>query len=689
MIKHWEIKEHSWRKRLKYLLYIDGSESDVVLLLTKLANFCSRPEKAQKPYTFFLPILESEPKTLEKIEKITAELVEQSAVLPEEKEKRAGFIGRLQKPAEVPKPVEEKPEEWKTEEPEIKYSVETESSQEPSLPEEEEEETPASTILERQLEITPNEKDLQESEILRDIDKFAKRESSVSSELTKYLDSEMQKIQSGKPTAEKTEKQPHIMEEIPLDALKIPPPEESKKEETQISAETEIGKPDVPSAEISGRKVSVANIELDIPEIDRIPYGEIEPDVTAEIQPKAEIPIKKEKKFYELTPDNNCTFDNLKPASNRFAHAAVMSAMDSLGAMYNPLVLTGLSGTGKTHFLHAMSFELASRLGEEKIFATDAVKLMTAITQLSKTGNISELDDKITSAEVLLIDDFHLLDITRENKPYFSKWFNGFIDNQKQLVLMSEVPVKELSHIENKLDFWISQGWVVELKYPDEGNYNDIVKHIAASGNVNIESMLYGKYFPAGKYNLTYVKKLCRRVKTLEILTSSKKLSHAELLDIITGSRDKLVSGQFAEDELKKVKKFPGFETSPWGNWAFFAPSGEIAHINMVITGIAEKMKEFDISGGFKTAFEKEYAADDLKNAVMEIFQICQNQNIESVLVICPPSVMHEETIHRKFCSDLEHMFGSTGICISCVDIDKLRLLSSIFQIISDLAGCR
>jgi hypothetical protein len=253
---------------------------------------------------------------------------------------------------------------------------------------------------------------------------------------------------------------------------------------------------------------------------------------------------------------------------------------------------------------------------------------------------------------------------------------------------MSQIPLKNLSNIENKLDFWLSQGWAVDLKNPDVSNYKDITKYIMNSYGIDIEDSEQDKYFPPQKLNLSYVKKICRQVKTLELLIAGKKLSHTELLDILTTNRDKLVSGQFSEDELKAAN-FPTFETVPWGMWAFFVPKGEANTVNSTASNIAEKMQEFDIRGGFNLAFVKEYHADDLKSASLEIFKNCQGARIDGVFIISPPSIMHEEAIHRQFCNDIEHMLNSIDICVSCVDIDKLRLPSSTLQAIGDLASCK
>jgi chromosomal replication initiator protein len=720
MIEHWEIKlEPKTKKESKYSLYIDGSKKDVVLLLTKLANLCARPVKVEKPYTFALPLLEADPHVLAHIEKLTAELVKKTAELFNEKEKPESIFGKLQKPAEV---LESSQPDELTEEIEgfsiAKLQEEMENIQKPeeeveaesqNYEQETEKEISASRMLEQQLgpekDYMPDEekkehKTASESDILEDIEQLSKDKFSMSNELTKYLDIELQKIQEGKSEHEKPAGQPATMEEISLDSLNIPlKPQADEKEKPALPGEAEIPKPPAKT----DREFSVANVELNIPDLsDEISKTDKLQDLQTESMYAApsEMKMQTEAEFkeptqatlqkpYELTTDSTCTFDNLKPASNRFAHAAVMSAMDSLGSMYNPLILIGTSGTGKTHFINAMLFDLTNRIGRDKIFATDAIKITNAVKKLSAEGKISELDDKITNCQVLMIDDFHLLEINQLNKPYLSKWLNGFIDEQKQIVLTSRLPLKDLSAIENKTDFWLSQGWAVDLKQPDKKNYNEIAKFIMDKSGIEIDQSQQDKYFPPNKFDLNHVKKTCNRIKTLEFLMADKKLSQTDLLDFLTGNKDKLMSGQFGEEELEKSKEFPSFSAAPWGSWAFFVPKDETEHVNALAVNIAEKMKEFSISGGFKLRFIKEYQADDLKSAVPEIFKNSNSNEIKGVVVISPPSVMHEEVIHQQFCCDLEHMLNSIGVCISCVDIDKLQFPSSVFQIISDLAGCK
>ena len=694
MIKHWEIRhKKNAHKEPKYHLYIDGDKSDVIVLLTKLANLCSRPIEVESPYTFALPILESDPEILADIEKITDTMVKKIEISYYRKKKETSPLGKLQNPAKMP-------------EPEKEYEVEEEPIEEEPETTSVEEEITASDLLEQTLEVEspkmpeseegsiPLEEVNMEAEVLKSIGEIEKKKSVLSSEVTKYLDLNLRKMDEDRfepspPKQEGAENEP------------TPP----------IPPETEGApvKPAAPMPSKTERIISVANIELNIPteqystQQDELQSQEtqetaqeepeIESEQEAEIQTETVVETEPEKpkaefakQPYYFTPNINHTFDTLKPASNRFAHAAVMSATDSLGTMYNPLVLFGSQGTGKTHFLSAMYFSLVEKIGKENIFITDGTRLSIAIEELAKRGNVSEINEAVIKSQVLMIDDFHLVNVNEMTKTHLSKWLNHFTENQKQIVLTSQVSPDELEQIESGLDFWLNQGWTVELKNPAGENYFEIAKQTVSSFGINISGEEMVKHFSHKKISLCCIVKTCQRLKSLGLLTANKKIPQTELFDMLMGTNDDLSQGQFTEEELKNPGQFPTFKQNIWGQWAFFAPTAESVQINLLASSIASKMKEFDIDGGFGLAFTKEYFPENLRSASLEIFKQCQQSKIKKAFIIAPPAFMHEQQQYQQFCSELEHMFKSIDGCAFCMETDKLRLHSSILKAICDLS---
>ena len=112
---------------------------------------------------------------------------------------------------------------------------------------------------------------------------------------------------------------------------------------------------------------------------------------------------------------------------NRFAHAAAMAVVENPGVMYNPILIFGPQGVGKSHLIHSIGYGLSSSLGHGNVFVSNAVKLSRGIDLAIEGGNISDLEKRIESAKVIIVDDIDLLVINDKNKQYLSKFFNNFL----------------------------------------------------------------------------------------------------------------------------------------------------------------------------------------------------------------------------------------------------------------------
>ena len=209
---------------------------------------------------------------------------------------------------------------------------------------------------------------------------------------------------------------------------------------------------------------------------------------TKTIDHSIEIPLSELKKHnwpLEVPLVPTYTLENMVMSVNRFAHATAISVIDNPGKLYNPLVLHGATGTGKTHFLNAMAYAFSKKYGQENIFMTNGVRLSRGIQRYVMEGNIEKFEKFMDTVKVLLIDDIHLIAINEQNRVHISKLLNKFLKEQKQIVITSKYPPESLEKLEELIKFKLDSGWISELKPASGAAHFKIVKKMLLDNGVD------------------------------------------------------------------------------------------------------------------------------------------------------------------------------------------------------------
>ena len=152
--------------------------------------------------------------------------------------------------------------------------------------------------------------------------------------------------------------------------------------------------------------------------------------------------------------------------SNEMAVNAIHQAIEQPGKKYNPLVLVGPNGLGKTHLLHALGLELAQRPGA----VVACLSTQTFIDELIAALDGERMDwwrARYRRATALLLDDIHLLAGKDRTQEELFNLFNQFLDQEKQLAFTAPAPPASLAGLEERIVSRLSGGLVVELKEPD------------------------------------------------------------------------------------------------------------------------------------------------------------------------------------------------------------------------------
>ena len=183
--------------------------------------------------------------------------------------------------------------------------------------------------------------------------------------------------------------------------------------------------------------------------------------------------IKAEQFSDGLSFEDFFTFSNFVVGStNRFAHAASYSVATNPSNSYNPLVIYGPSGVGKTHLMLAIKNEIKKNFPYKKIEYTrgeDFTNQLIKALQEGKLGlgSIDDFRNKFRNVDVLLIDDIHFIAGKEQTQEEFFNTFNELYLNGKQIVITSDRPPKEMETLEERIRSRFESGLMADIGNPD------------------------------------------------------------------------------------------------------------------------------------------------------------------------------------------------------------------------------
>jgi chromosomal replication initiator protein len=162
------------------------------------------------------------------------------------------------------------------------------------------------------------------------------------------------------------------------------------------------------------------------------------------------------------------TFDNFVTGSgNQFARAASLAAAERPGKAYNPLFLYGGSGMGKTHLMQAIGHEVKRRQPAANLCYVTAEKFLNEMINSIRTDRMIGFRDRFRTVDVLLVDDIQFIAQKERVQEEFFHTFNALHESNKQVVITSDRPPKELAEIEERLRSRFEWGLIADIQPPD------------------------------------------------------------------------------------------------------------------------------------------------------------------------------------------------------------------------------
>lgn len=153
--------------------------------------------------------------------------------------------------------------------------------------------------------------------------------------------------------------------------------------------------------------------------------------------------------------------------NNRLAHAASMAVAQQPGSIYNPLFVYGGVGLGKTHLLQATGNEILRNNPDAVVVYMTSERFTNEIVEAIGKRNSKSFKQRYRQVDCLIIDDIQFLANKDRTQEEFFHTFNELYDNNKQIVISSDRPPKDLKGLEDRLVSRFEMGMIVDVQFPD------------------------------------------------------------------------------------------------------------------------------------------------------------------------------------------------------------------------------